>query len=167
MLYAAFGYMTREGSAAYHRAIRLSEELGDPEAPVRALDGLFGTHFNSGQFSDAIGVSDRLIELGEGRNDVKALVLGLQFKGMSLFSRGQLTSARLYLERALEHKAQADEVGSDFARWLKSISHGLCIFSGTTKRRSICFGKRKPLSASSPVPAGRLARRWMYPVRVS
>ncbi len=114
VLYAAFGYMTREGSAAYHRAIRLSEELGDPEAPVRALDGLFGTHFNSGQFSDAINVSDRLIELGEDRNDVKALVLGLQFKGISLFSRGQLTSARLYLERALEHKAQANEVGSDF-----------------------------------------------------
>jgi tetratricopeptide (TPR) repeat protein len=114
VLYAAFGYMTREGSAAYHRAIKLSEELGDPQAPVRALDGLFGTHFNSGQFSNAIGVSDRLIELGESRNDVKALVLGLQFKGMSLFCRGQLTSARLYLERALEHKAQADEVGSDF-----------------------------------------------------
>src|SRR3546814_8362181 len=78
--------------------MELSEKLGDPEAPVRALDGLFGTHFNSGQFADAIAASDRLIEIGESRNNMKALVLGLQVKGMSLFCRGQLTSARLYLE---------------------------------------------------------------------
>ena len=54
VLYAAFGFVTGEGTAAYHRAIGLSEELGDPEASVRALDGLFGTHFNSCQYSDAI-----------------------------------------------------------------------------------------------------------------
>jgi tetratricopeptide (TPR) repeat protein len=75
---------------------------------------LFGTHFNSGQFSESIGASDRLIDIGESRNNLKALVLGLQFKGMSLFCQGQLTSARLYLERALSHRARADEVGSDF-----------------------------------------------------
>jgi class 3 adenylate cyclase/tetratricopeptide (TPR) repeat protein len=114
VLYAAFGFVTGEGTAAYHRAIRLSEELGDPEASVRALDGLFGTHFNSCQYSDAILVSDRLIEIGENRDNRKALVLGLQFKGMSLFCLGQLTSARLYLERALVHRTRADEVGSDF-----------------------------------------------------
>jgi class 3 adenylate cyclase/tetratricopeptide (TPR) repeat protein len=114
VLYAAFGFVTGEGTAAYHRAIGLSEELGDPEASVRALDGLFGTHFNSCQYSDAILVSDRLIEIGEKRDNLKALVLGLQFKGMSLFCLGRLASARLYLERALVHTARADEVGSDF-----------------------------------------------------
>src|SRR3546814_18519485 len=45
---------------------------------------------------------------------MKALVLGLQFKGMSLFCRGQLTSARLYLERALSYRGKAGEIGSDF-----------------------------------------------------
>jgi class 3 adenylate cyclase/tetratricopeptide (TPR) repeat protein len=114
VLYAAFGFVTGEGTAAYHRAIRLSEELGDPEASVRALDGLFGTHFNSCQYSDAILASDRLIEIGGSRDNLKALVLGLQFKGMSLFCLGQLKSARLFLERALVHKARAEEVGSDF-----------------------------------------------------
>src|SRR3546814_11348934 len=48
VLYAAFGYVTGAGTAAYHRAMELSEKLGDPEAPVRALDGLFGTHFQPG-----------------------------------------------------------------------------------------------------------------------
>jgi class 3 adenylate cyclase/tetratricopeptide (TPR) repeat protein len=114
VLYAAFGYLTGEGNAAYHRAIRLSDELGDPDAPIRALDGLFGTHFNSSRYSDAAGVGDRLIEIGEHRDNLKALVLGLQFKGMSLFCQGQLTSAQLYLERALRHKESADKVGSDF-----------------------------------------------------
>src|SRR3546814_17968237 len=95
VLYGAFGYVTGAGTAAYHRSMELREKLGDPEAPVRALDGLFGTQFNSGQFADAIAASDRLIEIGESRNNMRALVLGLQFKGMSLFCRGQLTSARL------------------------------------------------------------------------
>ncbi len=112
--YAAFGYMTPEGSEAYHEAIRLSEELGDPEARIRALDGLFGGHFNSGQFSAAIGVSDRLIALGESRDNLKALVLGLQFKGMTLFCQGQLKAAQQHLERALEHRNRATEIGSDF-----------------------------------------------------
>src|SRR3546814_7601610 len=38
VLYAAFGYVTGAGTAAYHRSMELSEKLGDPEAPVRALD---------------------------------------------------------------------------------------------------------------------------------
>ena len=82
--------------------------------PGGIAPGLFGTHFNSGQFSESIDASDRLIAIGEGRDNVKALVLGLQFKGMSLFCQGQLMSARLYLERALSYRARADEVGSDF-----------------------------------------------------
>lgn len=114
VLYAAFGFLTGEGTAAYHRAIELSEELGDPEASVRALDGLFGTHFNSCRYSDAILASDRMIEIGESRDNPKALVLGLQFKGMSLFCLGQLDDARVYLERALAYRERAHEVGSDF-----------------------------------------------------
>ncbi|RVD32823.1 adenylate/guanylate cyclase domain-containing protein, partial [Mesorhizobium sp. M4B.F.Ca.ET.019.03.1.1] len=57
VLYAAQGYVTGEGSAAYQRAIALSGKLGEPEATIRALDGLFGTHFNSGQFGKALAAS--------------------------------------------------------------------------------------------------------------
>lgn len=114
VLYAAFGHVTNEGIAAYHQSIRLSEELGDPESSIRALDGLFGTHFNSAQYQDAIGVGDQLIDIGESHNNIKALVLGLEFKGMSLFCQGKLKSARSYLERALGYGARADEIGSDF-----------------------------------------------------
>jgi len=114
VLYAAFGFVTGEGSDAYYQAIAISEQLGDPEAPIRALDGLFGTHFNSGQFSKAIGASEQLIHVGESSGNLKALVIGLQFKGMSLFCQGELEPARRYLERALGYKDKADEVGSDF-----------------------------------------------------
>jgi hypothetical protein len=55
-----------------------------------------------------------LIDIGENRKNIKALVLGLQFKGMSLFCQGELESAQRHLVRALEYKARADEVGSDF-----------------------------------------------------
>jgi len=114
VLYTALGYVTGEGSAAYQQAIALSEKLGDPDAMIRALDGLFGIHFNSGQFAKAIDASEQLIRVGEGTDHINALVIGLQFKGMSLFSQGELTAARQYLERGLIHKERAEEVGSDF-----------------------------------------------------
>lgn len=114
VLYATYGYITPQGTKAYHNAMVLSAQLGDPEAPIRALDGLFGTYFNSGRYADSIGASDRLIEIGKRRGNLKALVLGLQFKGMSVFCQGRLTSAQRYLQRALQYKENAEEVGSDF-----------------------------------------------------
>lgn len=114
VLYTALGYVTGEGSAAYQRAIVLSGKLGELEATIRALDGLFGTHFNSGQFGKALAASDELIRVGEEDGYLNALVIGLQFKGMSLFCQGELAAARQYLERALSHKGSADKVGSDF-----------------------------------------------------
>lgn len=114
VLYAAFGYVTGEGRVAYRNAMNLSEELGDPEAPIRALDGLFGIHFNSAQFAESEGASDRLIDIGKKRDNLKALVLGMQFKGMSLFCQGKFALARECLEGSLNYKAQADSVGSDF-----------------------------------------------------
>jgi len=139
VLYAAFGFVTGEGTAAYHRAIRLSEELGDPEASVRALDGLFGMHFNSCQYSDAILDSDRLIEIGESCDNLKALVLGLQFKGMSLFCLGQLESARLYLGRALSRRERADEVGSDFPSMAMIYLSWTMQILGNHKKALKCF----------------------------
>ena len=114
VLYATFGYVTREGSEAYRNAMRLSQELDDAEAPIRALDGLFGIAFNSARFVDAEWASDQLIKIGRENDNLKALVLGLQFKGMSLFCGGTFRRARHYLQRSLRYEAHADLVGSDF-----------------------------------------------------
>lgn len=114
VLYAAYGYVTHEGSDAYRRAMTLSEELGEPDAPIRVLDGLFGTHFNSAQFDQSEGAADRLIDIGNNGNNLKALVLGLEFKGMSRFCQGDFVGAKSLLERALQHEDIADVVGSDF-----------------------------------------------------
>ncbi len=114
VLYATFGYVTAEGSAAYRNVMRLSETLGDIEAPIRALDGLFGIAFNSARFADAEWAADQLLDIGTARNSLRALVLGMQFKGMCLFCQGQFTQAKDYLERALKHLDRADEIGSDF-----------------------------------------------------
>lgn len=114
VLYATFGFVTSEGSAAYRNVIRLSEKLGDVDAPIHALDGLFGTALNSGRFADAEWAGNELLLIGKSRNSVKALVLGLQFRGMCLFSQGHLEQAKDYLEQALLHMDRATEVGSDF-----------------------------------------------------
>jgi class 3 adenylate cyclase len=114
VLYATFGYVTRDGSAAYRNAMRLSQELDDADAPIRALDGLFGIAFNSARFVDAEWASDQLIMIGRENDNLKALVLGLQFKGMSLFCGGTLRRARHYLQRSLRYEAHTDLVGSDF-----------------------------------------------------
>ena len=112
--YATFGYVTKDGSEAYTNAMRLSEELEDTVSPVRALDGLFGTAFNSARFADAEWASDQLLNIGTNQDNLKALVLGLQFKGMSLFSQGNLVEARDHLERSLAHQEHASKIGSDF-----------------------------------------------------
>jgi class 3 adenylate cyclase/tetratricopeptide (TPR) repeat protein len=114
VLYATFGYVTQEGSTAYRNVMQLSEKLEDSEAPIRALDGLFGTALNSAHFADALWASDQLLDIGKNHHSIKALVLGLQFKGMSLFSQGHLAEARDYLEQSLQYEAQAEQVGSDF-----------------------------------------------------
>lgn len=114
VLYATYGYVTREGSDAYRNVMRLSEALGDAEAAIRALDGLFGTAFNSARFSDAEWASNQLLSIGKERQNIKALVLGTQFLGMCSFSRGRFKEARSYLNEALAHQSHTDEVGSDF-----------------------------------------------------
>jgi len=114
VLYATYGYVTREGSAAYRNVMRLSEALGDAEAAIRALDGLFGTAFNSARFNDAEWASNQLVDIGRNRQNIRALVLGMQFLGMCAFSRGRFDKARPYLEQALAYQAAAEEIGSDF-----------------------------------------------------
>lgn len=114
VLYAAYGYMTEDGSDAYRNVMRLSEATGDPEAAIRALDGLFGTSFNSARFSDAEWASNQLKEIGRTDGNTKALVLGLQFGGMCAFARGSFPAAREALLEALDHRQHANEVGSDF-----------------------------------------------------
>lgn len=114
VLYAARGYVTREGSAAYRNVMKLSETLDDAEAAIRALDGLFGTAFNSARFNDAEWASNQLLTIGRKQNNVKATVLGIQFLGMCAFSRGRLQEAKAYLDQALEYRSFADVVGSDY-----------------------------------------------------
>jgi tetratricopeptide (TPR) repeat protein len=141
VLYATFGYVTPEGSAAYRNAMRLSQELGDAEALIRALDGLFGTAFNSARFLDAEWASDQLIEIGRKGESLKALVLGLQFKGMSLFCGGSFRRARNYLERSLEHEAKADLVGSDFPSMAMLYLSWTFHILGYTQRARELYGR--------------------------
>ncbi|WP_033055302.1 ATP-binding protein [Sinorhizobium meliloti] len=114
VLYATFGFMTREGSNAYRNVMRLGEATGDPEAAIRALDGLFGTAFNSACLKAAEWASDQLLEIGQKQDHLKALVLGKQFRGMCAFARGRFRQAKALLADALRHREEADRIGSDF-----------------------------------------------------
>ncbi|MBB3318838.1 MULTISPECIES: adenylate/guanylate cyclase domain-containing protein [unclassified Rhizobium] len=114
VLYAAYGYITAEGNAAYRNVMTLSETVGDTAAAINALDGLFGTAFNSARFSDAEWASKQLRGIGSRENNIKALVLGLQFGGMCAFVRGRFPQAREALEVALSYSGSAGQIGSDF-----------------------------------------------------
>ena len=167
VFYAAFGYVTGEGSKAYHRAISLSEELGDPEAPIRALDGLFGTHFNSGQFSDAHAASDRLVKIGEQRSNLRALVLGLQFKGMTLFCEGKFVFAREYLERALTYRDRAEFVGSDFPSMAHIYLSWTMHILGDTGKALNSYRQAENRSSANAISIGSMFGKWMLFVRIS
>lgn len=114
ILYATYGFITEQGEYAYLRALELCDLLQNHEAPVRALDGLFSMHFNTCHFEETINISNRLIKLGEDYDNIAALVLGMQFKGMSLFCRGEFTAADELLTKSLTFINRSDEIGSDF-----------------------------------------------------
>ena len=165
VLYAAYGYVTEDGIAAYHRAVALCEQTDDVPGLVRALDGLFGTHFNSAQFDEAIRACDRLIAIGEAKGNRAALVLGLQFKGMSVFCQGRLPEASGLLQRAL--RPPRPRLGN--RQRLPEYGHAVSVVGMASARPSPGGARfvqrgRDHRTDADRLSAGRLARQWLRPL---
>ncbi len=85
------------------KALEIAETLGDAEYQLRALWGLWGFRFNSGQHCVALTLAQRFHALAAKRPDPNDRLIGERMIGTSQHYLGDLLSARRHLERVLAH----------------------------------------------------------------
>jgi predicted ATPase len=109
------GTAVSEIGAARAKALEIAESLGNVEYQLRALWGLWGFRFNSGQHCVALTLAQRFYTLAETRPDPFDRLIGERLIGTSQYYLGELASARQHIERALNHAGPARK--SEIARF--------------------------------------------------
>ena len=97
-LMATRGYAAAEASAAYSRAHELSERLNDREQAFKALWGRFAMHTNTADHRAALGLAEQLHRLAQRSERMEHNVEANLALGIASMYRGQLQSARTFLE---------------------------------------------------------------------
>ena len=108
-LTATAGYAAPETGAAYARARRLCEILGDTPTLVRVGYGQYLYHLIRAETRECEQVASEILAFAEKTGSDEAQILGRRTLGVSLFEFGQLTAAREQLELAanlLERRQQ-------------------------------------------------------------
>ncbi len=100
-LNASVGAKSKDAEQAFKDASIIAEKMADTDAQVHALDSEFGIIFNSGDTRRSIGPAEAMIQVGEAQNHSVGTICGLQSMGMVMFTRGEFTKAKKYLEDAL------------------------------------------------------------------
>ena len=112
-LMAARGYTDPETDAAFKRARRLCEELGDTQQLMRIVWGQFTSRFAGGHLQFALVEAEQLLLLAERCKDVAGLQVGHASAGTTLLHLGRITEAETQLRRALDFEV-ADQRATAF-----------------------------------------------------
>jgi predicted ATPase len=114
-LRAAFGmsFMFTRGNnelarAALTRSLSLAQELDDPLSELRALSLLHMFHRRIGDYHKALQCAERSSALARTTNNTRAMALAHTLLGVSLYHVGELASARVELEAALQLRQDTD-----------------------------------------------------------
>jgi predicted ATPase len=99
-LTATKGYAAADTGAAYARARRLCENLGDISTLVRVGYGQYLYHLFLAETDQCHRVATEILAFAEREGSDEARVLGHRTLGMSLFAFGKLAAARNHLETA-------------------------------------------------------------------
>jgi predicted ATPase/DNA-binding winged helix-turn-helix (wHTH) protein len=110
-LYAALGASLISGAnttflaldAAWNSALQIAESLDDVEYQLRALWGLWVTHWASGRHRVALALAQKFWALAGSRSDPNDQLVGDRLIGVSEHFLGALPSARRHLEHMLAH----------------------------------------------------------------
>jgi predicted ATPase len=156
-LMADKGWTVPEMRVCYARARELCERTGDTAGLFPVLYGQFSHHHSRGEADAAHGLALETLQLTEGTEDPALLSMAHCILGISLFSRGELVTARTHLRTALSIH-QPDSHSHTFL----SPGHNVAIASmwlGLTLLVSGC-----PEQASVPIATGlRVARELSNP----
>jgi predicted ATPase len=108
-LFAALGaslFLTEgtlpETGAAWTKALKVAESLGDTEYQAGALWGLYACHISSGECRMALAFAQRFRSLAANTSNPANLLIGDRMTGFVLHYLGDLADARLHIDRMLD-----------------------------------------------------------------
>lgn len=91
-----------ETDAAFGAALKIAESLDDVDYQIRALWGLWSSHFNSGRIRLSLDTANKLRDVSSNHGDVVASLVGERTIGMSLFYLGDHINALRHTELLLD-----------------------------------------------------------------
>jgi predicted ATPase/DNA-binding winged helix-turn-helix (wHTH) protein len=100
-LMAAKGYAVPEVGESYARAHTLGQQVGEPQQCCQALQGLYRFHIIQAQLLLAGELSQQFFRLAPHQHDMTLVLEGYMDLGLIAFFRGDLVTARGYLEQSL------------------------------------------------------------------
>ena len=101
--------MTGEANAALIRAVELATILRDPDYQLRALTGLCTFRIRFADFREALAFARRCDAAAQGLTDPTAIPTADWMLGVSLYFLGDLASARVHFQHALDAQAPAPQ----------------------------------------------------------
>ena len=100
-LQAVLSWAAPEAGAAFDRARKLCEQMGDDPRLFAALSGVAVYHCIRAEYETAQGLCEQMLQLAEQSQDPVLLVAASAFGAVVPYYRGELVSARQQGERAL------------------------------------------------------------------
>jgi predicted ATPase len=91
-----------ETGAAWTKALKVAESLGDTEYQAGALWGLYACHIASGECRMALAFAQRFRSLAANTSNPANLLIGDRMTGFVLHYLGDLADARLHIDRMLD-----------------------------------------------------------------
>ena len=98
---ATEGYAAPATLAAWERARALAEQRGEHRQLVRSLYGLWAARVSMGEPRTALGLADRILDIGEQLGDDGVEIVGHRVRALTVHAMGDLAPARAELETAL------------------------------------------------------------------
>jgi class 3 adenylate cyclase/tetratricopeptide (TPR) repeat protein len=93
------GYAAKDAGETFARASALAEQLDRSDYLVPLIYGQWAYHLVRSEHKTALPLAQKMERTGEARNDIAALLLGQESRGLNLFFLGEFSAARALLEQ--------------------------------------------------------------------
>jgi len=133
-LQAVLSWAAPEAGAAFNRARKLCEQMGDDPRLFAAFTGVAVYHCIRGEFETAQALCEKMLQLAEKSQDPVLLVAASAFSVVVPYYRGELVSARQQGERALAldrpeyHKAYLSLFNENLGTTARRL-HSFCLWT--------------------------------------
>jgi class 3 adenylate cyclase/predicted ATPase len=134
VLIATKGYAAPDVERAYSRAQALCQHVEETPQHFPVLRGLWSFYLARGEVRTARGLAQQLLHLAQRQDDPALLLEAYEAIGLTLFYFGELTPARVYLERSMtlydpqQHRSHVFLYGRDPGTFsLSYLAMALCL----------------------------------------